>query len=499
MKRCVIYARISVTSEESVSVERQIQSAQKYAEARGWEVVETFRDEGTSATYNKPEDRAGWRALLDSPAAYDVVIVWKVDRLARKVLDFLHADEDLQKRGAGLVAVDDPIDMSTPQGRAFAQMLAVFGEMEAAAISARVKAARAHLVKAGRSPGGAAPYGWMLVENPDGPGKVLVHDPETIRYVRQAADRTLAGEPMYATVKWLDEIGAPLPRTSQKNRKAGSGWAYTTVNRLLRNPILAGMTLRNPGDGRYDNGTEVLRGDDGLPVVDESLAVMEVAEWRRMVQLLDDRQNVSPQAKPRAMRAKTSGVLSGLVFCGDDRHDEPVRMWRGTTQGRPSYSCPECHQTLSSAEDLIVEEFLRVRGTWPRWTVVEEVYEGGARMLPEIERRLDELDGLIRDAKSRAERADLQEQQADLLDLRDAKRAESPVVTVRAEPADIFSREWERATDDETRRAVIGDALERVVVRRGAKGAWTPAAKMARLTFDWKNPDQIGPAPEDAA
>ena len=61
-RRCAIYARISVATEESVSVERQIEAAEQYAAARGWKVVATFKDEGVSATHNKPEDRAGWRA-----------------------------------------------------------------------------------------------------------------------------------------------------------------------------------------------------------------------------------------------------------------------------------------------------------------------------------------------------------------------------------------------------------------------------------------------------
>ena len=95
-------------------------------------------------------------------------------------LIFLHADESLQKRGAGLVAVEDPIDMTSPRGRAFAVMLAVFGEMEAEAIRARVRAARAQLLKDGRWAGGGIPYGYRSTANPDGPGRVLVKDPERI-------------------------------------------------------------------------------------------------------------------------------------------------------------------------------------------------------------------------------------------------------------------------------------------------------------------------------
>ena len=45
-RRCVLYARLSVTKEESVSIARQLQSGRKYAEARGWEVVGEFVDDG---------------------------------------------------------------------------------------------------------------------------------------------------------------------------------------------------------------------------------------------------------------------------------------------------------------------------------------------------------------------------------------------------------------------------------------------------------------------
>src|SRR4051794_3673693 len=218
-KRAVIYARISVAQEASVSIDRQLEAAQQYAAARGWQVVGTFTDDGVSATHNKPEDRAGWCALLAAPQKYDAVIIWKVDRLARRVLDFLHADEALQARKAGIVAVEDPVDMTTAQGRAFAQVLAVFGELEAATIRARVAAARTHLLNAGRVVGGKVPYGWRSVRNPDGPGLVLAHDPDRIDYVRGMAERVLRGNSIYSVVQWLDEVGAPTPT-------GRGGWAY---------------------------------------------------------------------------------------------------------------------------------------------------------------------------------------------------------------------------------------------------------------------------------
>lgn len=493
-RRAAIYARISVTNEESVSLARQIEAAEQYAAARGWQLVATFRDDGVSATHNKPEDRTGWRELLNSPEKFDAVIVWKVDRLARRVLDFLHADEALQARGAGLVAVEQTIDMTTPEGRGFAQMLAVFGEMEAAAISARVKAARTYLINAGRVVGGTVPYGWRSVRNPEGPGYVLVQDPERIGYVRGMADRIQAGGSIYSVVQWLNEVGAPLPNASQKRRKT-NGWAYTTVERLLRHPVLAGMTPFNPGNEAKLRGTEVLRGEDGLPVVDESVAILTASEWRAMVRKLDERDTA--QSKPRALRAKTSALLSGLMWCGEHA-GEPRRMHRGTVQGRPGYYCPTCHMAVSNFEHVVVAEFLRAKGEHVRFSQVEEVHEGGAAMLPEIEHRLAELSALLQATDDDDEADRLTAQIGALRRTRREARATAPQVTLReVAGTQTFGEDWAEAEGVEAQRAVLDDALERVTVRKGRPGRRTEAQLLDRLTFDWKAPQQIG-APDTA-
>jgi site-specific DNA recombinase len=54
-RNAVLYARISIASEESVSVARQLEAGRKYARARGWVVVGEYIDEGVSATQNRPK------------------------------------------------------------------------------------------------------------------------------------------------------------------------------------------------------------------------------------------------------------------------------------------------------------------------------------------------------------------------------------------------------------------------------------------------------------
>ena len=485
--RAAIYARISISSEESVSIERQTEACEKFAESRGWKVVGTFVDDGVSASKNRPEDRAGWGELLASPQKYDAVIIWKLDRLARSTLDFLQAHETLSKRKAGIVAVEDPVDMTTPQGRAFTTVLASFAELEAASIGARVKHAQTLLLLAGRSVGGVVPYGYKNIRNPTGAGFVWAQHPDQIGYVRGMVERIQQGKSIYAVMQWLNEIGAPT--------RKGGRWAYNTVEGIIRNPILAGMVPFNRGGAATEHhrrGADVVRGDDGLPVVHGLLAVMSVAAWRTMVEKLDAKN--TGHSKPRDLRSKTSSLLSGLMWCGE-HGKEGVRMHRcaeGNT--RHGYTCPQCFQTITSFEHLVIKEFLRQKGERVRWTRVEQVVEGGAALLPEIEQRLDELDQLIRQATDRKRRQELQEQQSNLLDLRDAKRDETPNVSIRYDDAGWFEDEWEKAAEDvEAQRAVLDDAMERIWVRRGGTGRRTAAQVLARLTFDWKIPEDLGP------
>ena len=363
-RRCVLYARLSVTKEESVSIARQLQSCRRYAEARGWEVIGEFIDDGVSATANRPEDRNGWAALL-SVTDFDAVIIWKVDRLARRVLDFLHADEALQKRGAGLVAVEDPIDMTSPQGRAFAVMLAVFGEMEAEAIRARVRAARAQLLKDGRWAGGGVPFGYQSAPNPDGPGWVLVKDSVRQPWLTEIVRRALDGSTVNAITTWLTSAGAPLPEGSMARRKSDStAWNRQTVDGILRNPVLAGMTPHNPGrlkSAKRADPFAVFRDDDGEPVVNNALAVISAEEFAILQELLDARS--TPQARKRGERVPTSPFLSRVVRCDDC----DVFLCRGSNQKRPVLYCPACRQTMSRSafDPYLMDRLLAERGEEP--------------------------------------------------------------------------------------------------------------------------------------
>lgn len=359
VESCVLYARLSLSKEESVSIERQLLSCRKYAEARNWTVLGEFVDDGVSATSNRPEARKGWRQLLGC-SGFDAVIIWKVDRLARRVLDFLVVDQVLQDRGAGLVAVEDPIDMTSPQGRAFAVMLSVFAELEAASISARVSAARKHIIGQGRWPGGGVPYGYKTIPMPNAqPGKQLVKDPERINWLEQMVTlATTQDTTVNGIAEWLTRHDVPAPDRSRP--KAGVGWNRQTVDGILRNPVLAGMTPYNPGRARSakGRGDGVLCDEAGNPIIREDLAIISVEQHHRLVATLDNR--AAPQAAKLADRQHTNIFLSRLARCADCG----VYLYRGTNQKRPVLYCPKCRQTIgrTALDAYLIGRLLDERG-----------------------------------------------------------------------------------------------------------------------------------------
>ena len=114
------YARVS-TSDQDVSIQEAA------LRAAGCDVIVAEVGSGTSR-----QGRTELQRLLDFVRAGDVIIVTRIDRLARSIADLASIVAFLEGRGARLRATEQPIDTSTAAGRAFLQMLGVFAEFETA-------------------------------------------------------------------------------------------------------------------------------------------------------------------------------------------------------------------------------------------------------------------------------------------------------------------------------------------------------------------------------
>jgi DNA invertase Pin-like site-specific DNA recombinase len=155
--RVIGYVRVS-TEEQAVSgagLEAQRRAIVAECKRRGWELVETLEDAGYSAKdLKRPGVQEALRVLEAGEAK--ALVVAKLDRLSRSMLDFAALMARAQKQSWALVALDCAVDTSTPAGEAMAHVLATFGQFERRLIGQRTKEAlaakKAAGVRLGRRP-----------------------------------------------------------------------------------------------------------------------------------------------------------------------------------------------------------------------------------------------------------------------------------------------------------------------------------------------------------
>lgn len=143
-----LYARVSTHDQQTLPM--QMTAMRDYAKRRGWSVALEEKEVGSGAkTRPRREEllRAARRREIDA------IVVWRLDRWGRSLLDLIGSLNELHTVGVGFVSLSEALDMTTPAGRALAGMLAVFAEFERDILRERVRAGIAQARKEGRPHG----------------------------------------------------------------------------------------------------------------------------------------------------------------------------------------------------------------------------------------------------------------------------------------------------------------------------------------------------------
>src|SRR5688572_6647420 len=146
MSRCAaIYCRVS-TAEQTC--DNQLIELRRYVEARGWVGTE-FVDTGWSGTKDR---RPALDALMKDAKRrrFDVLVVWRLDRLGRNLKHLVTLLEDLQAIGVGFISLNEGIDLGTPAGRLQLHIVAALSEFERCRIQERVRAGLARVRASGK-------------------------------------------------------------------------------------------------------------------------------------------------------------------------------------------------------------------------------------------------------------------------------------------------------------------------------------------------------------
>lgn len=155
-----IYTRQSVDRIDSISVESQVEFCKKEVIGEGLKV---YTDKGYSG---KNTDRPAFRELMQNVEAGRIrrVIVYRLDRISRSVLDFANVIDIFQKHKVDFVSTMEKFDTGTPIGKAMLMIVMIFAQLERETIQQRVIDAYSSRSKRGFYMGGRIPFGFDLVE-----------------------------------------------------------------------------------------------------------------------------------------------------------------------------------------------------------------------------------------------------------------------------------------------------------------------------------------------
>lgn len=138
--RVLGYVRVSTEeqADNGAGLDAQRAAIRAECERRGWELVELIEDGGYSAKNLKRPGIQGAISRLKGGEA-DALVVAKLDRLSRSLIDFAGLMAQAQGEGWGLVALDLGVDTSTPSGELMANVLASFAQYERRLIGQRTR------------------------------------------------------------------------------------------------------------------------------------------------------------------------------------------------------------------------------------------------------------------------------------------------------------------------------------------------------------------------
>ena len=227
----IIYTRQSVDKKDSISIENQIEFCKKQILPDNTEEVKIFSDKGYSG---KNTNRPGFEEMISliKQKIVSQVIVYKLDRISRSLLDFAEMMKIFSEYNVDFISATEKFDTSTPTGRAMISIIMVFAQLERETIQQRITDNYYARGKVGMYLGGTAPYGYVKV-------KTVLNGKNTSTFEPNPdnIDCLINMFNDYAyTSKSLGEIAKELNNNNIKSSR-GAPWDNSKISRILRNPV----------------------------------------------------------------------------------------------------------------------------------------------------------------------------------------------------------------------------------------------------------------------
>ena len=326
-KKAAIYIRVSThwqIDKDSLKVQRRELIA--YVEiVLGIKDYVIFTDPGYSA---KNTDRPDYQAMMDRirTGEFTHLVVWKIDRISRNLLDFASMYDELKRLGVTFVSKNEQFDTSSAIGEAMLKIILVFAELERNMTSERVTAVMLSRANNGQWNGGRVPYGYSWDKEP----RTFSVVEQEAKVIRRMAELYEQYQSLLYVAKYMNEAGITT--------KTGKQWTPTTVRTMLTNPWYIGNYVYNVhSDGK---GTEKRSEDEWITVEDHHPAILDERLFYRIKFLLTRNKRGGVPASQTYVR-KNIHIFGGLLRCAKCGSNMIANQDRRRANGiRPSiYAC----------------------------------------------------------------------------------------------------------------------------------------------------------------
>ena len=297
--RCALYTRKSTDENldsDFNSLDAQREAGESYVKSQrhqGWVVLPERYDDGAYSGANL--DRPALQRLRSDIDAgrVDAIVVYKIDRLSRSLLDFARLIEELEQNQVSLISVTQQFSTTTSMGKLIMNVLLSFAQFEREVTAERIRDKIAAEKRRGRYLGGIPPLGY----NVDRERRRLTVDPDEAELVRLIFRRFSELGSVTALAKELNDNGHRTKSwTTKKGRvRLGQPWNRAHIYRLLTNPTCLGLIKHK--DKRYPGLHE---------------AIVEQSVWDQVQAILSGNE----PSGVRTSRARTPALLKGIIRCG---------------------------------------------------------------------------------------------------------------------------------------------------------------------------------------
>lgn len=352
-KRCAIYTRKSTDEgldKEFNSLEAQREAGEIKVQSQkhdGWELLPDHYDDGgiSGGTMERP---ALQRMLEDiKTGKIDIVIVYKIDRLSRSMLDFLSMMQFFDKHNVSFVSVTQDLNTDSAMGRLVLNVLQSFAQFEREIASERIKDKIAMSKKRGMWMGGTIPIGY---DSEDGKLSVNKAEAEIVRFIFDSFIETAS------TTKVVKALKNRRYQTKGRVSRRGNitpprDFTKTSLYKILNNKVYIGKIEHKANKETYEGQHD---------------AIIDVKTWNEAQSILDS----NKMNKVNFSKAERPYLLRGLIRGPDGYAMTPATSRKGTKRYRyyvnvkaSKVSYGDCTLKSVSApliEDIVLQQAKRI-------------------------------------------------------------------------------------------------------------------------------------------